>query len=348
MISCMLSDCKFIFSNVSDYFDHLKNYHVVPVDYRYRCTVMNCNQLFSKLYPFKKHMSRHSITGLATESFSHQSNESNHESRESNYSQNSNKKQKVDSNEQNTLSKYLSPTFEAIDKSTADFTLSMHMKNNFTRKDVYDIQRRVSLIFKEVACQMELLDLKFADPEIEFNFKCYLSKLKQMFSLISSDHNFFKYLRTHGFKLPVIIAIENDNIINKPADVVNELGIEPNCSYLMLMPVEYQIKTFFECGALLEKTISNTVELEKTSDIKNFVAASRWKQIREKYKNDIIIPIWIYSDEFEVNDPQSSHSNRHSICGIYYSFPTFPEEFQGKLCNIFVAGMLKKVDIKTT
>ncbi|XP_055544170.1 uncharacterized protein LOC129729547 [Wyeomyia smithii] len=115
----------------------------------------------------------------------------------------------------------------------------------------------------------------------------------------------------------------------------------------MLMPLEYQIKIFFQCEDLLEKTVFNTTKLEKSVNILNFVAASKWKQIREKYENDVIIPIWLYSDEFGVNDTQSSHSNRHSICGIYYSFPTFPEEFQGKLCNIFVAGMLKKVDIKT-
>lgn len=109
------------------------------------------------------------------------------------------------------------------------------------------------------------------------------------------------------------------------------------------MPIEYQIKTFFECEDLLEKTISNTKTQESSLRITNFVAASRWKQIRNKYSNDIIIPLWLYSDEFEVNDTQSSHNVRHSVCGMYYSFPTIPEEFQGKLCNIFVAAMLKRL-----
>lgn len=71
-----------------------------------------------------------------------------------------------------------------------------------------------------------------------------------------------------------------------------------------------------------------------------------WKEIREKYRDDVIIPIWLYADEYEVNDSQSSHNTRHSVCGVYYSFSTIPDEFRSKLHNIFVAAMLKKVDIK--
>ena len=88
--------------------------------------------------------------------------------------------------------------------------------------------------------------------------------------------------------------------------------------------------------------LENAEKLESSGKNCNFVNGSKWKQVRQKYQGDSVIPLWLYADEFEINDSQSSHSNRHSVCGIYYNFPTIPSEFSSKLCNIFVAGMVKK------
>lgn len=50
-------------------------------------------------------------------------------------------------------------------------------------------------------------------------------------------------------------------------------------------------------------------------------------------------------DDFEINNPLGSHSAKHSICNVYYSFPCNPEE-ESKEKNIFHGAIIKTKDIK--
>lgn len=118
-------------------------------------------------------------------------------------------------------------------------------------------------------------------------------------------------------------------------------------------PIEFQIRSFFETDNVLQKTIENAAFFEQSTNIAHFVNGNVWKNIKAKYRQDndlngscnYIIPISLYADEFEVNDPLSSHSKTDSVCGIYYNFPTVPDAHKSKLCNIFVAGIIRKVAI---
>lgn len=233
----MFIDCDVLFSNVNDYFDHLKDHHVVSVAFRYRCTIEECNQVFSKLYPFKKHLNKHAALDPSPNCAYRMINESDHDNRDHD-DEILIEEEQVNATDDTTsvVSNEIPKKLEAIDKLALNFTLNMHMKNNFTRKNVYEIQGCASAMFEEVACHLEGLDLKFNDPETEFNLKYYLTKLKKMFSFISSDHLFINYLHTtRGFQFPIIITIENNNVNCKPVDVMNEFEIEPSYTYLMCL-----------------------------------------------------------------------------------------------------------------
>lgn len=56
----------------------------------------------------------------------------------------------------------------------------------------------------------------------------------------------------------------------------------------------------------------------------NFVQGSLWKSKVQLYPGKILIPYFIYIDDFELNNPLGTHTKVHSICGIYYSFPSLP------------------------
>jgi len=71
----------------------------------------------------------------------------------------------------------------------------------------------------------------------------------------------------------------------------------------------------------------------------HFVHGALWKDKIAPYYNNIVIPYFLYVDNFEVNNPLSSHSSCHLICAIYYSFPLSD---QSKFCNIMIAALLVK------
>ena len=53
---------------------------------------------------------------------------------------------------------------------------------------------------------------------------------------------------------------------------------------------------------------------------------------------------FLYTDEFEINNPLGSHANFHSVSAFYYSFPL--EDNCSKLSYIYLAALIKHVDLK--
>lgn len=78
----------------------------------------------------------------------------------------------------------------------------------------------------------------------------------------------------------------------------------------------------------------------------NFFQGKLWKQKISKYNSDqIIIPFFLYIGKFEINNPLGSHATFQSVSAIYYNFPL--AENCSKLSNIFLASLLKHVDLKS-
>ncbi|XP_055600036.1 uncharacterized protein LOC129749161 [Uranotaenia lowii] len=363
-MNCMIAECSESFSSALEYFVHLEEVHRIPkYDFRYECTFQNCPQIFNQWQRFKKHVVNHKF--LAQQPSDHNQNNDLNEQSEC---QNSKRRrldthlienaglsnQQEDSATNNTIQSThkdeLTFSFEDPEQTeiaSVNFTLSMHMRHNITRKDVYFIQSEVNKITSKLACAIEDLTLDVTDAEVSFKLKKHLCTMKNLFKSFNTDHKLFKYLENlNCFALPSIITTTQDQIVSMPIDASIDFEFEPKQNFLLLMPLEFQIKAFFNSPNILQATLDNTSKLKQSLDIKNFVNGSLWRSIENKYQNDIILPVWLYSDEFEINDSLSSHSSRHSVCGIYYNFPTIPEHYKAKLSNILVAGMLKKQDIK--
>lgn len=77
----------------------------------------------------------------------------------------------------------------------------------------------------------------------------------------------------------------------------------------------------------------------------NFLNCELWKQKMLLHPNKLVIPYFLYSDEFEVNNPLGPHSS--SILGVYYSFPTVPHWLRSNLKNIFIAALFNSKDLKS-
>lgn len=88
-------------------------------------------------------------------------------------------------------------------------------------------------------------------------------------------------------------------------------------------------------------------DFQSQPEIRNYVNGSLWKNIVKKYTNKIVIPYFMYFDDFEINNPLGPHSGEQKICGCYYSFPTVPNHHLSKLNNIFIACLFKSKDQST-
>eukprot|EP00102_Acyrthosiphon_pisum_P013497 XP_008183097.1 PREDICTED: uncharacterized protein LOC103309442 [Acyrthosiphon pisum] len=199
---------------------------------------------------------------------------------------------------------------ELLYKSAVELVVNLHSNNNFSRVDIVNIQ--VGIVEKILTPIVSMLKKVVGD---EIKEPILLSKFHRVASVIE---NTFLYCSTEYRLLDWLI---NNEFLSK----INQFTINNE-----ICPVQHIGETIFD-----EK---NTTD--------NFVQGTLWKQKVSQYSNDkIIIPFFLYMDEFEINNPLGSHSTFQSVSAVYYSFPL--AENSSKLTNIFLAALVKHVDLSS-
>lgn len=146
------------------------------------------------------------------------------------------------------------------------------------------------------------------------------------------------------FEAPVIITLEKGKpVVDTNNEFLNKAE-RKNC--LVLNPISFQLKKFFEAGDNLRRVINLMNDIKQSVFIQHFINGRVWNDIIKKYEhNDLMnytIPLWLYADEFEVNDAQGSHNKIDSVCGFYFHSPCLPDDMLSKLSSILVAGIVRK------
>jgi len=227
-----------------------------------------------------------------------------------------------------------------------NLTMSLHNNTNFTRKDVVNIQKEFSQsLFKPIADLLKnVVNDLIKDPLLQSSFHTIISAIYTPFKLCNSEYMLDKWLKNNNLYSHI-----NQFTINNEINLVSSLGETNYSEHItkgILMPLQFQFKSYFEHNDNLHSTLTEYERLMSTSDdtvLAHFVQGALWKDKIAPYHTNIVIPYFLYVDDFEVNNPLSSHASCHSICAIYYSFPLSD---QSKLCNIFIAALLKSVDMK--
>ncbi|CAD6239436.1 GSCOCG00008686001-RA-CDS, partial [Cotesia congregata] len=71
-----------------------------------------------------------------------------------------------------------------------------------------------------------------------------------------------------------------------------------------------------------------------------------WKNISKFFCEQTVIPLNLYYDDFEVNDPLSSSAGIHKIVGLYFSIASLPPKFASTVDNIILAQVIYNSDYK--
>jgi len=77
--------------------------------------------------------------------------------------------------------------------------------------------------------------------------------------------------------------------------------------------------------------------------IKSFVQSSLWK-VKLNNENKIILPYFLYYDDFEVNNPLGSHAGTQKLGAVYISLACLPPELSSSLNYIYLVALFKTDD----
>lgn len=110
------------------------------------------------------------------------------------------------------------------------------------------------------------------------------------------------------------------------------------------VPLAPVLKNFLELPNALQSILDYMKQLQEQKDfISNFIQGKLWK---EKLKNfsptDIVLPLFVYFDDFEGNNPLGAHSLK--IGGVYVVIGCLPPEIASKIENIFLSTLFCSAD----
>ncbi|EFN60891.1 hypothetical protein EAG_02219, partial [Camponotus floridanus] len=102
---------------------------------------------------------------------------------------------------------------------------------------------------------------------------------------------------------------------------------------------------FFQLPDAFTSTMHYINSLKNLDSVKNFIQSELWCRKRKNFDNDaIVLPLFIYYDDWEVNNPLGSHTA--ALGGVYCYIPCLPPECISRLENIFLVILFLSRDRK--
>uniref|UniRef100_A0A8D9BFN8 C2H2-type domain-containing protein n=1 Tax=Cacopsylla melanoneura TaxID=428564 RepID=A0A8D9BFN8_9HEMI len=118
---------------------------------------------------------------------------------------------------------------------------------------------------------------------------------------------------------------------------------------LQLVPLGRVFQLFFSLPSMLKETLENIDKFSTSDPICNIIQGSTWKTMTDSFtrnKNEIHIPLVLYYDDFEVNNPLGSHCTIHKLSALYVSIPVLPKKYASLLNCIFLFALFHASDRK--
>lgn len=157
-----------------------------------------------------------------------------------------------------------------------------------------------------------------------------LSLLQNSFKNLGTDYKrieCLKKLQIYTKPVPKTVGVSEDT---KSVHGSVEMTLINRCSYMI--PLRESLKSFLVVPNVLD-------------DILHYEKAIYKDNVTLKhYKEENILPLTIYYDDFESGNPLGSHAGNQKIGVVYATISTIPPKFSSRLENIILAHIFYTAD----
>jgi len=178
-----------------------------------------------------------------------------------------------------------------------------------------------------------------------------IKEISSMFDLLLSPFSFIKteHLRFKAFEEAGVLVKPDMVVIGQRLNDKLKLGrviFEPKSVEMSDIPLKQVLKLVLETSNLFITIMNYMKDLENTSDncICSFTQSPIWLSKLTKHPNKIVLPIFLFFDDFEITNPLGSHSGSQKLGALYISLPCLPPELSSSINYIFLAGLFKSFD----
>ena len=236
----------------------------------------------------------------------------------------------------------------AIFNSSLQFCAKLYEINNINRQNVqetvtaakdYLASGFISPLRASISALSELVD---GEEGLKSEINLMLSFLENSFNGLETEHLRIKALTESG----CYFAPTSYHIADKEVTVFENGHPVPQMIEITGQTNEIgpMIKAFMELEGVLDATLNNMNALSAEDNVLSSILQGKlWREhILPRFNGKIVMPITLYSDSFEADNANGSHSGDHSINSVHFSLPAIPQQYQSSLENIFVTALMLK------
>ncbi|XP_060854891.1 uncharacterized protein LOC132932521 [Metopolophium dirhodum] len=174
---------------------------------------------------------------------------------------------------------------------------------------------------------------------VKFNILC------DPFKNLNTEHKRFKAFHSLGTlikPLGSIVGYRPNDSLQRGDVIIKSIPVK-----IYSVQLEKLFRQFFEVPNVYNTFLKYSETIIEANDnlIHNFIQSQMWRD-KILLSDKILIPFFLYFDDFETNNSLGSHAGIQKLGAIYVSLPGCPPEFASKLENIFMVLLFNTTDKK--
>lgn len=216
--------------------------------------------------------------------------------------------------------------------SVVDFVMSLHETSNLNRKHVYSVLKTVNLLVKPLITALS------PNPD------SILKTVEETIKHLSIEKNLLNAINGQFIKPEQFVI--NSNIDKGQKN--NKVQYKKTEAKGAIIPLYKLLKSFFELPNVFSETLSYMNYLKSSDTLENFIQGDLWKKKLAAFpnQNSLVIPYFLYVDDWEPDNALGSHKKCNSIAASYLILPTIPPKYASSLENILPVQLFKTIHKK--
>lgn len=331
---------------------HCKLKHCIQLHSSFRCKQKLCPRTFSDIHSFFRHLSRtHSEeNSIRNDKFStNHNNVGVHdnviiEDNMSKVTYNSPSEIiKISAscaiNNSNISNITVEAFAESMAKTSASFVARLYSRPSLPRVFCQEIIDSIEVFLDNV----KIIEKTY--KAIELNPHPDLSSmfniLNNAFADFSSEYRTILYFKTLNSLIEPQEIYVGTSIDSKLTKTGRQIIVKNK--KICILPLDKILKKFLELPGVYNNITSNIKKIKQSKMITSVLQSEIWHSIEQQYDNDML-PLILYFDEFEINNPLGSHRGLHKLGVVYCTVYGIGEEHASILENIFLVQLHNVID----
>lgn len=314
--------CNRIFTNIKEITIHFLYFHNLKPYDTFICVYEQCPQSFTSIHALKKHVkSKHNSNQNTSDTSIKLTHTTSFEKNDA---------IEIEAKETEILPEQI--TSFCIQDNILNFVLSLYSKDNLSRKQANEILNDIQeFLTKPISLLLESIENFKTDATLQKIAKillCPFENFNTEYKLLKHLESKDLYLSPNNYKIDETVQEKHQK---------GKISIKSVATKGIMMPVEFQIKKFLEQPGIFKKILDYEKEINSSNSNSHFLNSKLWQNKLKNFKDKIVLPLYLYYDDFEIDNPLGSHAGAHTISAFYYTFASLPPHYLSKLDNIFIA-----------